>query len=817
MQKIWKQVLCTLLVLCLIVSGIPAQATPTEDQPTTTPEPTFEQKTFSSNDDNAAIQDSLIILPFDEIPADTRSGIVLNYTSRSLYVGGTFTLTATVSSPVWTSSDSTVASVSSAGVVTAKKVGTAVITVTSPSSSHSASCTVYVCIADGVYHIKSVYSSYYAEVQSASIQGNANVQLNSMYDTDNLIGHNELRPLWLCQKWKIKYLGSGKYSIRPMHKLNMGLHVTSQEVDTYSIGTTDALSSVNTYAQWTIEWRSMGYVIKQGGSESNTLRLKTASTATGVELSVGTYSGSNPMYHWDMEAAGYITPDILLYEYDTSTGTEISYQTKYVAPGESKTLASLSITPAVYATTTINQNVIWESLNPSIATVNTSTGTVTGVSPGAATIQARTEINGTVMTATYYAKVTEIPNGTYFIGNKATGKYVDIKNQSMVNGTQIHQWELHGGNSQRWAFTHLGDGYYSIKSVNSTGSYYLGVSGDSTANDTSIVLRTGSISNGMRWKISVASSGAYIITPKTGEANNRVLAVGTYLVSTDGVDIQQRDYVEDTNYKDEWSIIRMLPTSGAELSYNPSLWSDDVENNNNCYAYAINNQTYNNGQIWYKQQPGGYAGITLTTADFYYPASNIISAVESDFEDYSADCGENYVFLSVDQYEVCPAGTYKVALVVAPGTDYHWYRQDSDGLWSHKPGTTPVLRTDNSGKLIIDPQIADRGRYTVFIGYFAVSPWNNYYASGTTAANTVRTTYGSENTVPLIDENGIEQISIGMSLDEVTEILGSKGLDIGYGAILFQYSLKNGDTVILNYALGNSGELVLCNIIREEA
>lgn len=34
--------------------------------------------------------------------------------------------------------------------------------------------------------------------------------------------------------------------------------------------------------------------------------------------------------------------------------------------------------------------------------------------------------------------VTEIPNGIYFIENKETAKCIDIQNQVMADGTQIH-------------------------------------------------------------------------------------------------------------------------------------------------------------------------------------------------------------------------------------------------------------------------------------------------------------------------------------------------------------------------------------------
>lgn len=120
---------------------------------------------------------------------------------------------------------------------------------------------------------------------------------------------------------------------------------------------------------------------------------------------------------------------------------------------------------------------------------------------------------------------------------------------------------------------------------------------------------------------------------------------------------------------------------------------------NNCYAYAINNQVHpGTNSVWYKQQPGEYSNSTG------YPFSKEIlkAAVTNDFSVYNNDFGTSLTFMEVGKYSVVPDGTYKVALVSC-SYDYHWYRQDSDGYWSHKPGTTAVKRTDNSGNLILDP------------------------------------------------------------------------------------------------------------------
>jgi hypothetical protein len=59
------------------------------------------------------------------------------------------------------------------------------------------------------------------------------------------------------------------------------------------------------------------------------------------------------------------------------------------------------------------------------------------------------------------------------------------------------------------------------------------------------------------------------------------------------------------------------------------------------------------------------------------------------------------------------ATTHLVALVVALETapaagdsDFHWYRLDSNGRWSHKPGQTPKTNLDGAGNVIADPRNA---------------------------------------------------------------------------------------------------------------
>jgi len=117
---------------------------------------------------------------------------------------------------------------------------------------------------------------------------------------------------------------------------------------------------------------------------------------------------------------------------------------------------------------------------------------------------------------------------------------------------------------------------------------------------------------------------------------------------------------------------------------------------NNCYNYANNKRTDTFAQ------PG--------CASSSSPVSTMsCSAVRS------AAMADGLTATSADG--TCPGGMDKVALVVAPGSDYHWYRRGSDGMWTHKPGSTQATNLDQASHTINNPETAARGGYTDFCGY----------------------------------------------------------------------------------------------------
>ena len=137
--------------------------------------------------------------------------------------------------------------------------------------------------------------------------------------------------------------------------------------------------------------------------------------------------------------------------------------------------------------------------------------------------------------------------------------------------------------------------------------------------------------------------------------------------------------------------------------YNPGKWNNDpyVKKNNNCYNYSNDKITNTFAQ------PGRGSG---QMGPFPPTCNETGAAAERDGQ------------VKVRSPSTTPSDGHYIALVIWPGNDYHWYRLDSNAMWSHKPGQTAARNTDNSGNLISNPETSDRGPYTIFCGYYHCDP-----------------------------------------------------------------------------------------------
>lgn len=168
--------------------------------------------------------------------------------------------------------------------------------------------------------------------------------------------------------------------------------------------------------------------------------------------------------------------------------------------------------------------------------------------------------------------------------------------------------------------------------------------------------------------------------------------------------------------------------SGSEPRYDPESYNNDprVQDAHNCFDYGLNviddeqtRQCDNKPRPCEPlfHQPGGTKGL-----------SEILQRKEGRTCKVVDDLMRKDVpeLIPSTFTHKCPADKSKIALVVHPGEDYHFYRQDSDGWWSHKDGSNKVKRYDAEGQPIWNPETAVRDyrpkgsylNYTDFCGFY---------------------------------------------------------------------------------------------------
>jgi hypothetical protein len=181
---------------------------------------------------------------------------------------------------------------------------------------------------------------------------------------------------------------------------------------------------------------------------------------------------------------------------------------------------------------------------------------------------------------------------------------------------------------------------------------------------------------------------------------------------------------------------RVSPLSGYEPHYEPRRWNTRraLRETHNCFSYAMNvndpkqiQQCMNENEECEApfHQPGSPSGYDHFSSKKLKTCPNMIARILGDNPDIRMTTFETR----------CPANTSKIALVVDPKEDYHFLRQDSNMLWSHKAGARPVKNVDAAGKTIWDPQMAyldyrdDGGslNYGIFCSYMCVPRTKKLY------------------------------------------------------------------------------------------
>lgn len=207
--------------------------------------------------------------------------------------------------------------------------------------------------------------------------------------------------------------------------------------------------------------------------------------------------------------------------------------------------------------------------------------------------------------------------------------------------------------------------------------------------------------------------------------------------------------------------------SGSEPDYRPDKWADPIiEGSHNCYAYFLDdkipylkkkclsickkkhsnrkcrtnrNAVNNCGNL--KPQPGNYADqfdIKNFKRNRKYTCPQMIKKIKID--SYKKRDGKRHpkngstIYGPVDFDEPCKKNYYKGGMTVDRGNTFHFYRQDSNGRYSHKQGTLKVENIDASNSPIYAPHLSDRNYkkkkkkgivYNDWCGYFCL-PKNSW-------------------------------------------------------------------------------------------
>ena len=201
------------------------------------------------------------------------------------------------------------------------------------------------------------------------------------------------------------------------------------------------------------------------------------------------------------------------------------------------------------------------------------------------------------------------------------------------------------------------------------------------------------------------------------------------MISSGG--LQPDGYIFDpwVEWTTKGSLMSMADENVDSPKYDPKKYNDDgkIQKGNNCLSYILDvivkspiDFSYEDSDMIAKMLQGGNIG-PKELADFLVAAAN-----RALLDHYSNGTLEHLYQVTLGESNAMPTSTRRnTALAIDSNVAaYHWYRQDSDGLYSHKDATGLATCLDGSGKLIYDICAADRT-------YTHVGPLNQYQDSGT--------------------------------------------------------------------------------------
>ena len=322
--------------------------------------------------------------------------------------------------------------------------------------------------------------------------------------------------------WVLTFVGSGYYTIQSLFDPHYYLTADSsgvllEKLPSGALPNKAKFSVISSSGNFNLKSASGVYLSASGASNTSVI------TAT---------AGTVNRTKWRLCAKqDYV-------EFSSSAIEQIAFlnplQTSSIACDNSATWSELSD-----LTITANNN-------PSAVTVSSSGQLVGTAQGGISTLSVRHIPSGKSGSVT--VKCGWLEDGMYFFQNMHSNLFLQPDN----DGDSHMEQHLFTPTEQQWYLLLQSNGTYGILSNGLALNVQTGME---TTADTALVQRAFSSSDlCQQWRITPTASGGYKVQAASAIANNvdLVMAIGTGI--TVGTNVEQREYLDNTSYKDEWHI-----------------------------------------------------------------------------------------------------------------------------------------------------------------------------------------------------------------------------------------------------------------------
>lgn len=269
-------------------------------------------------------------------------------------------------------------------------------------------------LEDGIYTIKSALNEQYVlDIEASSQKDGGNLELWNNGNTDN-------------QRFILKYLGDGSYSIVALH---------SRKAIDVEEGRKEKGTNI---LQWSYHGgNNQRWIIKSAGNGN----FNIISKGNGLYLDIPNSKAGNGSNVQVWTQNGARNQEFKFVKQDDNKGTKTIDNGIYLIESSADTSKTLEI--------------------PRSSLV---TGEQLGVWNKNSTVNQKFEF-------------TYRDNGYYTISAVHSDKYLDISGGSKNDGAEVIQWNYHGGNNQQWKIQDAGNGYFNI--ISRCNGLYLTIDGTS--------------------------------------------------------------------------------------------------------------------------------------------------------------------------------------------------------------------------------------------------------------------------------------------------------------------------------------------------